>query len=720
MPAACSKYLQLDTTHVLFRYVKECNPSGNGNSNGGYFKGRVNLPFDKKRPLLMTLDLVATDDVVRKIRKDYDSLSEEATLAHPAILHNFRFDQENKKRKRDLEPEPSNHSWKLEYHIDKEGDIRIINKTSNLDANRTNVPTNFMTNKKAKVGSIKRDSNGYFFNFEDRKGKEQENEIIIKPFKPKLEGKDDEPTIRDIFGDRLRSETQKVRNILESFYTKKNARNIKMFRLRVRFYDWNTKELIGTGTSDDDIKDTGDQKTGAMDIFDVNNVVSCCSGGRKTTITSMWKLADKEVKPIFQVYNEHEKPVQEETDLLKQPNEKDIMVRHEAVIFISPKQDPRKIKYIQTEKGHKIKLLLLRDDGYESSKFDFKYIQHIPDSPCAFCELKVDGEYPAKLPKQEEPAKPNHIKRHMTVDKNKKNPKKPKMCGLPDTSGDDSNDSGNHSPPPYDHLRSQVLLRSYMTPLVHSSSEGQFSLTTLNTQIVHNDLRNTNLMKRTWNLTKQKSKPEFVSETGLHELAPMLENDPEFNLYRKSVIKKTNDILTTGEDFDDLLRYFPDKTIDRDGVRTSVQVHEESVGDQEPSEAPETLDPLQDPDTEENIVQTSEFTLPVFHLLMMMLLLLVMMVVSPIGSLVDEYKPRDNEFAWTGYGMNGSMIDDDIERHWTGPGGCDLEAEWSLKFTENLPMHRISTVLATVLILLFWKIGSGSSLRHDEKAEAEA
>ena len=147
-----------------------------------------------------------------------------------------------------------------------------------------------------------------------------------------------------------------------------------MFRLRVRFYDWYTNEFIGSSTSGV-IKDTGDPKIGAMDIFDVNKTVSCCSGGRKTTIISKWKLA-KEVMPRFQVYdgNNH---IQEYTDLLEQPKKNETIVRNEAVIFISPQQDPVKINYIQTEKGLKVKLLLLREDCYESSSYDFKYTQHM-------------------------------------------------------------------------------------------------------------------------------------------------------------------------------------------------------------------------------------------------------------------------------------------------------------------------------------------------------
>ena len=122
-----------------------------------------------------TLRLVG---LLLRSQKNHGFLSDEAALAHPAILHNFRF--KNNRRHCDLEPEPCNHSWKLEYFIDGNGDISIINEKSNLDANGTKVPTDLRTDE-AKVGSIKMDSNGYFFNFEDRKGENhnQENEIIF-------------------------------------------------------------------------------------------------------------------------------------------------------------------------------------------------------------------------------------------------------------------------------------------------------------------------------------------------------------------------------------------------------------------------------------------------------------------------------------------------------------------------------------------------------------
>ena len=242
--------------------------------------GRVNVPFDGERALLMTFDLVATEGVVNKIKEAHPFLSAEAVLPHPTILHNYRF--KNNKRVHDLEPEPSKYSWKLDYLIDKKGGIRIIVQQSNLDSNRTKLPTNPWTSE-AKVGNIKRDSDGWFFNFENRKGKKKENEISIKPSQLKIDGKDDEPTIRNVLRNRLSSETQQVRNLIEGFYTKKNSRNKKMFRLRVRFYDWDTRELIGTDISDD-ITDTGDQNVGSMDIFDVTNLVSCCRGGRKITI----------------------------------------------------------------------------------------------------------------------------------------------------------------------------------------------------------------------------------------------------------------------------------------------------------------------------------------------------------------------------------------------------------------------------------------------------
>ena len=122
----------------------------------------------------------------------------------------------------------------------------------------------------------------------------------------------------------------------------------------------------------------------------------------------------------------------------------------------------------------------------------------------------VDGEFPEKLPKPEEHAKPNNIKRVMTEEKDKKNPKKPKICDPPDTFGDDSNDSG-----------------------VSSSSEGHVYYTTDITQIVYPDLPNPfETQFSTWNLANANRFPG-VRETELPELGPMLRNDP--NLSRKSV-----------------------------------------------------------------------------------------------------------------------------------------------------------------------------------------
>ena len=51
-------------------YLSECRPAGDGkNAKGDYFAGRVNVPFNGKRALLMKLDLVATEDVVSLIKQ---------------------------------------------------------------------------------------------------------------------------------------------------------------------------------------------------------------------------------------------------------------------------------------------------------------------------------------------------------------------------------------------------------------------------------------------------------------------------------------------------------------------------------------------------------------------------------------------------------------------------------------------------------------------------
>ena len=253
---------------------------------------------------------------------------------------------------------------------------------------------------------------------------------------------------------------------------------------------------------------------------------------------SKWKLAEG-VNPRFQVYDEHGNHIAEETDLLEQPKKDEKRSRNEAVIFLSPLQSPGNINYIQNEKRHKIKLLLRRHDGYESSKFDFQYIQHMPGFLCPYCDLKVDGAYTEKLPKDETPAKPNNTKRTMIEQEKAISPKKLRMS-RPDSSGGDDSDSSDGS--------------------VSSSSDS---------------------FKETWNLANEKSTPEVVRETGLPELGPMLRNDPDFNFFQKSVnISKDKDRMDIDRDLDLISEILPfgvllDENTKTDSVKANVRFNED-------------------------------------------------------------------------------------------------------------------------------------------------
>ena len=83
-----------------------------------------------------------------------------------------------------------------------------------------------------------------------------------------------------------------------------------MFRIRVHFFiDETCQTLFSLSygqTADmksDVIKDTGNKKTGALDISHAINLKSCCEGGRQVSIHSEYTLAKNDVKPQFGVYD---------------------------------------------------------------------------------------------------------------------------------------------------------------------------------------------------------------------------------------------------------------------------------------------------------------------------------------------------------------------------------------------------------------------------------
>ena len=429
----CPNYLELTTTGNLLRYVSECDPLKRI-SKGGYFVGRVNVPL-KGEQLAMSIDVVPSADLVEKITNALSNanllpISPEAVMTHPNLVHHFRFKTHINHREYDKEPALFNHSWKLEYIIDVNQNIRIRNKECILDENRLDVPTDCEKDE-AIVGTLDQDEKGYFFLLTQNEGK---NKFCLAPLKPKKNADPEkEATIEGILSDRLSNETNEVRDIIRSFYSnvgsEKNANNISTFRLRVQFRTESGINLA-EGISSGDIKDTRSTKTGALDIFSVTNKKSCYHGGRKITIISRWDLDKESVRPRLQVYNEKGEHLNHMTEELNQPSViKEVEVRH--IDFLSPSQNEDKIEkilYEMVEKemrrtGNTIKLLLKRTDSVDSeTKVVFQYIPC--QENCIYCnvDLDVDGEDGTEEKSKKRKAYPGNRPRTITL-----NPKIPRI-----------------------------------------------------------------------------------------------------------------------------------------------------------------------------------------------------------------------------------------------------------------------------------------------------
>merc|ERR1712045_978195 len=133
---------------------------------------------------------------------------------------------------------------------------------------------------------------------------------------------------------------------------------MKKFRLRVDFYNDNGQTIETTVS--ETIKDTGNKKSGVMDINDVSAQRSCTRGGRKVFIESEYSLA-RDVKPVFQVYNRHRHHFSEYDHLLNQPGEDEehLRVRNYSIQLITPAQLEENIKFLTNSDFH-IELLLKR------------------------------------------------------------------------------------------------------------------------------------------------------------------------------------------------------------------------------------------------------------------------------------------------------------------------------------------------------------------------
>ena len=674
-----ANYLDLETTQVLLRYVSECDPrgqeNGKGTTKGGYLKAKVNVPF-QGRPLLMRFDLVPTDDVVQKIRAAHPLLPDEVVMAHPNIIHNIRF--RNGKRNCHLEPVPYNHSTKLEYMIDREKNIRICNRMSELDGKdvrpEADVPAD-ESSIDAIVGKLEVDFNGQFFfqmgkkDDEGGKGrgtnkntKKEHNEMNLIPLQPKQKSraKPNEANITDVFMNRLGSEHKNVLDDIMSFYKNskqgKNAINLKNFRLRIQFFDYDTGSFLGYDISND-IKDTGNKSNGAMDIFDVTNQKSCCKGGRKITITSEWNLAVKDVEPRLQVYDADGNHIENETMNLNQPSDEKAVrklpiVKNLFINFLSPEQDYEKVRSIQVDKGLTIKLLLYRksDDSESPKKFNFHYTQHKPNC-CLYCDYKVDSDSPEDLAEGQPRAQPNRCKR-----------------GLPsrDTNAKKSKKDAGYRSPSYDSDDSGILASPYMaSPMslgydildnleeaVPVASTSSTVYTTPQSPVdigagIQELPSNMNIVQ-TWDLnlpvTINTENDQNMDETDFPETRHIIENDPIFTEPQRVSVIVNSDMDSNPEELNTpiilndnpFMGFVPtgliiEDNVSHDGVKAAVMEKHDVEEKKEEKETNEELEQLEEDEEEEPELEKKDSgNTMMVHLQLLMIVVLMLMVVSTI------------------------------------------------------------------------------------------
>ena len=133
------KILELDTTHLLLRYVSEWDPTGKGTTKGGYLEGSIKVPPIDEDKLYLEIKIVPTEDLVQEIKSAFPELNEDDSmmiaLCHPGLLHNVMKGKGNKRLK-ELEPVPHHHSWKVKFLITN-GEVRVINQQSNYDVDST-------------------------------------------------------------------------------------------------------------------------------------------------------------------------------------------------------------------------------------------------------------------------------------------------------------------------------------------------------------------------------------------------------------------------------------------------------------------------------------------------------------------------------------------------------------------------------------------------------
>ena len=338
-----------------------------GNVKGGYLHGKIKAPQVKGK-LRMVIQTQCIDEG-----------------PHPCLIHVRR--GHGKKFLTHLEPEPSKHSWKQTFNIEK-GKVKIKNtKRSDRDI-RAGVP------EEDEVTKVQES----FI----RLGKEDGNLklMIIQPTVKECEG---------IIEDRIPTASSKDKKRLQEKFTK-NKKHMKRVQLKVDFYNDND-EHCGSDVSQI-IVDSNDRDVGPMEFSEIHPSKSCVNGGRKIVMFSESDLP-KDVRPVFQVFDKMDVHRADLDQLLMQPQKIDIDPKKGIIKFIAPHQP--KFQDLKNILGSfKIKLMGKREwDGYESNKDIFNYEEHT--SNCMLCHHNLDSNAPspASLSPRKQSARPGFSRRTM-------------------------------------------------------------------------------------------------------------------------------------------------------------------------------------------------------------------------------------------------------------------------------------------------------------------
>jgi len=435
--------VELHTTSNLLRYVSEWDPREKAHTKGGYIDGKIKIPNEPGK-LRMTVQTYPADDVPPIISN-----------IHPCLLHVVRIGKG--KRDQDSEPVPTYYHWKQEFLIEN-GIVKICNRTSNLDFDKNG--------KQRPVPLIddvtQLDSNG---DIVLGRKKDQLNLIILQP-KQQTRAKPNEATVTDVLRDRLcQNKELKIKNIQECenlFKGRENAKNLKKVRLKVDFY--NEMDVhCGSAVSPQTIIDTGSKEIGSMDFYDATPHKSCVEGGRKVIMVSEYNL-DKNVAPIFQVFDEFDEHRPELDTLLIQPSK--FSLKNQTIVFITPPQ-PRLQEIRANLRNFFIKLLAKRGgDGYTSNKtFNFTYLDHRFNC-CPFCDFKVDTDDPVQIEAGIERPRPGIRKRRLQTEQEKEKEKRERTLSIDEmSSGSSPSVSPRHDYPiyqiPVNSIDSGVDTRGY-------------------------------------------------------------------------------------------------------------------------------------------------------------------------------------------------------------------------------------------------------------------